>query len=196
MEPTAVPMPNALLLLATSRIALRSGWGLISKTSISSCERPLANMAITCGMAKRPINAGMMLMPPANEEWNIKRWVPRISSKPIVDIQSPMQPASKPLITEVLPKVPMIVTPRMAIQKLSLGPKTKAHFAKIGVVKISSSTPATPPNKDARNDSCKARFPSPFLAMACPSRVVAIFAGAPGILSKIALTAPPATVEV
>ena len=46
------------------------------------------------------------------------------------------------------------------------------------------------------NDNCNAFAPSPLRAIALPSSVVAIFAGAPGIFSKIALTAPPATVEV
>ena len=189
-------MPSARVRRLTSVIALRSGCGFMLRTSRSSRVRPLANIEITCGMAKRPISAGMMLMPPASEEWKIKRCVPKMSSKPMVEIQRPIHPASNPLMTELLPKVPMTVTPRIAIQKLSLGPKTKAHLARIGVAKISRSTPATPPKSEAKNDNCKARLPSPLRAIVWPSNVVAILAGAPGIFSKMALTAPPATVEV
>ena len=68
--------------------------------------------------------------------------------------------------------------------------------ASAGVKKISVKIPNTPPTPDDKKLNCKARAASPFCAIRCPSSIVAMLAGAPGILSKIALTAPPATVEV
>jgi len=196
MEPVAVPMESARLLRKSSRNAPEMGCFWTVMTSAPSFLRPLANMVMTCGMAKRPMSAAMMLMPPPRLGWKMKRCAPMMSSKPMVASHSPMQPESRPLTTDLLSSEPMTVTPRMASQNRWLGPKASAHWAKTGVRKISSNTPKTPPTAEARKLICSALAPSPFWAIVWPSSVVAMLAGAPGIFSKMAETAPPATVDV
>ena len=112
------------------------------------------------------------------------------------EIHIPMQPAASPLMTEPEASEAITVTPSTAIQKRCEGPKPSAHCASTGVKKISTSTPSTPPTPEARNASCSACAACPCCTMRCPSKVVAMLAGAPGILSRMALTAPPATVAV
>ena len=81
----------------------------------------------------------------------MKRCAPMMSSKPIVASQRPMQPDKRPFTTELESSEPMIVTPRIASQNRCEGPKASAHFASMGVKKMSSSTPKTPPMADAMN---------------------------------------------
>src|SRR5210317_2067752 len=126
----------------------------------------------------------------------MNRCAPMISSNPMVASHRPMHPDNRPVTTELESSDPITVTPKIASQNNSDGPNAKAHCANIGVRKINNKTPKTPPTAEDKNDNCNALAPWPFLAMVCPSKVVAILAGAPGIFSKIALTAPPATVDV
>ena len=112
------------------------------------------------------------------------------------EIHIPRQPAARPLTTEPEASDAITVTPSTAIQKRCEGPNPSAHCASTGVKKMSTSTPSTPPTPEARKLSCSACAARPCCTMRCLSKVVAMFAGAPGILSRIALTAPPATVAV
>ena len=108
----------------------------------------------------------------------------------------PMQPAARPLMTEPEASDAITVTPSTAIQKRCEGPKPSAHCASTGVKKMSTSTPSTPPTPEERKLNCSACAACPCCTMRCPSKVVAMLAGAPGIFSRMALTAPPATVAV
>ena len=103
---------------------------------------------------------------------------------------------SRPLIVEEESSVAITVTPKIATQNNWLGPKSKAILARTGVKKIKTKTPKIPPTPELIKQKCKALVALFCFAISCPSKAVAIFAGAPGIFSKIALTAPPATVEV
>ena len=53
-----------------------------------------------------------------------------------------------------------------------------------------------PPTKELIKQKCNACVALPFLAIGWPSNTVAMLAGAPGILTKMPLIAPPATVAV
>ena len=66
----------------------------------------------------------------------------------IDDSHRPKAPESSPLSTDLLPMVPITVTPKMAIQNSSEGPKRRAKSASTGVKKISTSTPRMPPTKE------------------------------------------------
>ena len=105
-------------------------------------------------------------------------------------------PSLVPLIVEEESSVAITVTPKIATQNNWLGPKSKAILARTGVKKIKTKTPKIPPTPELIKQKCKALVALFCFAISCPSKAVAIFAGAPGIFSKIALTAPPATVEV
>jgi hypothetical protein len=96
----------------------------------------------------------------------------------------------------LLSSVPITVTPRMASQNRCDGPKASAHCARTGVRKDQQHhTEHTAHSRRDERQLQRAR-PLPLAAMVWPSSVVAILAGAPGIFSRIALTAPPATVDV
>ena len=107
-----------------------------------------------------------------------------------------MQPAASPLMTEPEASDAITVTPSTAVQKRCEGPKPSAHRASTGVKKMSTNTPIIPPTPEERKLSCSACAARPCRTMRCPSKTVAMLAGAPGIFSRMALTAPPATVAV
>ncbi len=115
---------------------------------------------------------------------------------PMVEIHKPNTPENKPLTTDLEPSVPMTVTPTIAIQNISEGPNFSASFANGGVKKINTKTPVMPPTKELIKQKCNACVALPFLAIGWPSNTVAMLAGAPGILTKMPLIAPPATVAV
>ena len=179
---------------ATCRSACHSEWRCTDAAELRPGAR--ASMSITWGTAKSPTSAAMMWMPPSRWEVKVKRCTPCTPSYPMEEIHRPMQPAASPLTTESEAREAMTVTPSTAIQKRCEGPKPSAHCARTGVKKINTRTPSRPPTPEDRKLSCSACAARPCCTMRWPSSVVAMLAGAPGILSRMALTAPPATVAV
>ena len=194
--PTIPPITSALTFDTVSSAERQTLARRTSKTLRFRSLRPPSSISMTWGIANRPISAAMMWMPPSSSSVKMKRSTPWIVSAPIMAIHRPMQPASSPLTTDLESSVPMMVTPRMAIQNRCDGPNLSAQAANTGVRKISTRMPTTPPIAEEKKQICSARAPAPLRAIMLPSSAVAMLAGAPGMLSRIALTAPPATVEV
>ena len=194
--PTTPPITSALTLDSVSSAERQILARRTSKTVRRGSLRPPSSISMTCGMANSPIRAAMIWTPPSSSSVKMKRSTPWIESEPIMAIHRPIQPASSPLTTDFESSVPMIVTPRIATQNRCEGPNLSAQAASTGVRKISTRMPRTPPIAEEMKQICRARAPAPLRAMMLPSSAVAMLAGAPGMLSRIALTAPPATVEV
>ena len=89
-----------------------------------------------------------MFTPPANMGSITNLSTPIIGSVPMVAIHIPNAPEKIPLVTDPESKVAITVTPNIAIQNISEGPNFKANLARIGVKKINTKTPITPPTKE------------------------------------------------
>ncbi len=63
----------------------------------------------------------------------------------MVESHRPNTPANRPFITDPEPSDPITVTPSTAVQNNSDGPNLSANSARIGVKKMSTRTPSTPP---------------------------------------------------
>ena len=94
------------------------------------------------------------------------------------------------------PKEAATASPKKIIAKTSGGPKADiAHSAMTAVADIISIAEATPPRAENAT-AAPIAFPAcPFCVMGYPSKQVGAFSGAPGILNRIAVIAPPKTPE-
>ena len=86
---------------------------------------------------------------------------------------------------------PITVMPKMATQKISVGPNRSAICDKGGARNRSARNPVRLPKAQAMAARFRARWGSPFLAMGNPSKQVTTSAGSPGTFMRMALMLPP-----
>ena len=116
---------------------------------------------------------------------------PSTTETPIIDNNNPKQAPINDFMLSPSAKVEIKVRPNIASQKYSVGPNANEIVASGGANKAKKITPTMPPTKDDMQLIDIAKSPSPFLAMAYPSKVVATADGVPGVLIKIAYQDPP-----
>ena len=97
-----------------------------------------------------------------------------------------MAPPISPSSVAPRDKVAISDRPKIASQKYSTGPKDSAIFDKGGARNRSASAPMIPPATEPRQDIVTARSPSPRFAIGKPSIDVAMAAGVPGVLTRMA----------
>ena len=110
---------------------------------------------------------------------------------PTMLMRMPMVPAIIPLIGSPPPMLPISRMPISARRKKSRGENLSAKLAIIGAAQARTATPTIPANNETVVQRPMALPASPRCARGYPSIPVAIAAGAPGILSRIAVIAPP-----
>jgi hypothetical protein len=146
----------------------------------------------TCDMEKSPITAGTKLMPDCRTNVpKVKRGKPESRSDPIVLMNRPMAPASRPLIMLPLASVPMTVSPNTASMKYSGGPNFRDKSDKGGDMNSSAKALAEPPTTDEKVATLSALLNSPFWVSTKPSIAVAAEAEVPGVCSNMAAKDPP-----
>ena len=117
-------------------------------------------------MANRPMSTGMVSMPPCMRLMpKVKRLTPSMGSIPTQEISRPTKPMSRPLIWDLPPTLAMMVRPKRARAKYSLGPNFRAKAAMGGAAKSSTIQLNSPPMVEAERASCRALRPWPFLAI-------------------------------
>jgi hypothetical protein len=111
---------------------------------------------------------------------------------PTCDNSNPKKPAIHPLRGSLgAVNAPQIVIPKIASHANSQEPNIKAIRPKRGAIVKIDKTPIKEPIAEAVVAVLRAVAPCPDLARGYPSRVVAAFAGVPGILIRIAERDPP-----
>ena len=98
---------------------------------------------------------------------------------------------SNPFITDLPVREAISVSAKKVTEKYSHGPNFKVSLASTGDAKIITATPISVPTSDANTEIPSAFPASPLRAIGDPSKVVAIEAGVPGILRRIAEIKPP-----
>jgi hypothetical protein len=114
-----------------------------------------------------------------------------MSSTPTVASSMPANRAMSDLTVESLDSASTLVRPSRTIAKYSADPNFSASDAKSCEKKTSASQPTSPPNSAASAAQPSASAARPRRAIRCPSRVRGTSFGSPGMLSRIAVSAPP-----
>ena len=98
----------------------------------------------TCDMEKRPMSAHVVLMPSARNAWpNMKRLVPSMGSRPIVERSRPSAPDMRPLTMDLLE------TPaKIPSQNFSADMNFNASWASSGAKKYREMQLSRPPQKE------------------------------------------------
>ena len=118
--------------------------------------------------------------------------MPPTGSWPIVAIKSPSKTESHPFHIVLPPTDDATARPKNTNAKISGGPIFMiAHLASGSVALIITKAEATPPIAEQRTAAPTALPAIPFCVIGYPSNAVGAFSGAPGILNKIAVMAPP-----
>ena len=103
----------------------------------------------TCDMEKRPMSAHVVLMPSARNAWpNMKRLVPSMGSRPIVERSRPSAPDMRPLTMDLLETPAMIVRPKIPSQNFSADMNFSASWASSGAKKYREMQLSRPPQKE------------------------------------------------
>ncbi len=92
----------------------------------------------------------------------------------------PRRPARKALIMEPPPRAEIKVTPRTMSINISGEPKESTSGRTNGMAAARKKAPITAPARELKSAAPRARPASPFLAMGCPSRMVAAAVPSPG----------------
>ena len=95
----------------------------------------------------------------------VNRETPVTGFNPIVDSSIPIVPPRRPLKILPLEMAPITVIPKIATQKISVGPNIRATWDNGGERKRRARNPATLPNAQPMAARFRERWGSPFLAM-------------------------------
>jgi hypothetical protein len=120
------------------------------------------------------------LMPKTN------RASPVIGSRPIVARASPARPASTPLSTDFDEIEIITVSPNMTSANISAGPNSSAKEATGWAARTKRTSDSRMPTVVTTDDITSARPARPCLAIGYPSNEVAMAAGVPGVLTRMA----------
>ena len=100
-------------------------------------------------MENRPIRAQVVLMPSVRKDWpNMKRLVPRMGARPMVDSSRPSAPDMRPLTMDLLETPAMIVRPNRLSQKYSADMNFSANWASMGAKKYREMQLRRPPQNE------------------------------------------------
>ena len=180
------PMNSAMLkpkpLTATGLARLSSGLEVLA----------LSATLMISATANMPTSTVRMEKPAFNSTRpKVKRVVASTGAIPTVETAKPSTPANTPLAIEPEDSVAISVSEKTAMAKYSCGPKDSATCASHGAMNISAAIEIMVPMNEKTMPAPRALPPSPFSIIGPPSKVVAIEAGVPGILSRIAEIRPP-----
>ena len=143
-------------------------------------------------IAKIPISVGRVSNPAIRlEEPKVKRAVPSIGAMPTSVNIRPNKPASSP--SSILPeeRIATIVNAKKQIPKFSAGVNFNATSASKGAQNVRIMKEKMEPIAENTMPSPSAFIASPFFAIGCPSKQVAIDDAVPGIFRRIAEIKPP-----
>ncbi len=142
--------------------------------------------------AKNPITNGTISIP--SHKYSLPKVylrTPNTELNPIKDRRIPTPPAARPFTIFCRDANVTAINPRITIQKKSGGVNQRIKSLATGNNAAKTTMLNRVPSPDAVAASPIARPPSPRLVIGKPSNVVHTFAIVPGVLSKIAGTAPP-----
>ncbi len=146
----------------------------------------------TCDMEKRPIRAQVVLMPSARKDWpNMKRLVPSMGSRPIVEReQAERAPDMRPLTMDLLETPAMIVRPKIPSQNFFRRHEFQRELGKQRGEEIqgNAAEKTVPERAPAGRGERLARLTS---VIWYPSIAVAADAGVPGVWMRMAEMEPP-----
>ena len=121
----------------------------------------------------------------------LKRWELLKLSRPTVANSRPIEAAMSALTGCPLPMVAMSSTPRRARAAYSAGPKSSAHDATSGALRLSRMIEKVAPTKEPMAAMPRAVPALPCLARANPSKTVTTEDASPGRRSSTEVMVPP-----
>lgn len=143
-------------------------------------------------IAKIPIRVGRVSNPAISELLpKVNLGVPSMGAMPTRANISPSIPASTPFTMEPEASTATIVSAKNEMPKFSAGVNFRAMSASSGAQKVSTRKENTEPRKENTMPYPRALPASPFFAMGCPSKQVAMDDAVPGMLSRMAEIRPP-----
>ena len=121
----------------------------VNWVALARCLMAFSARINTWDMEKRPIRAQVVLMPSARNAWpNIKRLVPEMGSRPMVEMIRPSAPDISPLTMDLLDTPAMMVRPKMPSQNFSADMNFSASCASSGAKKYREMQLSNPPQKE------------------------------------------------
>ena len=143
-------------------------------------------------IAKIPIRVGRVSKPAIRLALpKVKRGVPSIGAIPIKVNIRPNRPARRPRIMLPEERIATIVRAKKQIPKFSAGVNFSATSASSGAQKVRMRKEKMEPIAENTIPTPRAFIASPFFAIGCPSKQVAMEDAVPGIFSRIAEIRPP-----